>query len=454
MSDNTPTADHAEARAFHIMCKPAGPDCNLRCRYCFYTEKEALFGAGERHRMSDEVLEAYVRKYIEAQSAPEVNFAWQGGEPTLMGLDFFRRAVEFQKKYARGRQVTNSLQTNGILLDEEWCEFLAREGFLIGLSIDGPAEIHDRYRLDRGGEPTFDRVFATMKRLQRAGVRYNTLTSVTGLAAEHPLEIYRFLRDSGTQFMQFIPIVERAPDEHSSDMGLQLAEPRPWERTEECEVMPWSVSARQYGQFLISIFDEWVKSDVGKVFVQIFDVSLAAWMGQDPPLCNFARTCGNAMIIEHNGDLYSCDHFVYPDHRLGNIVEDPVEEMVTRPAVRDLGQFKWEGLPVQCRDCEVLFVCHGGCPKNRFAVTEDGEPGLNYLCEGYREFFNHIDSDMKTMARLLRQGRPPADIMRRNRRRVAVPAGGRGGSFAGVGRNNPCPCGSGRKYKHCCGRNM
>ncbi len=453
MREKEETSGRSDARPFHIMCKPAGPDCNLRCRYCFYTEKEALFGRDGPHRMPDDVLEAYVRKYTRAQPGPEVNFAWQGGEPTLMGLDFFRRAVRLQKEHAHGRQITNSLQTNGILLDREWCEFLAREGFLVGLSIDGPAHIHDAHRIDRGGGPTFEKVRGAMERLQDAGVRYNTLTSVTARAAEHPLEIYEFLRDRGTRFMQFIPIVERAPDERSSRLGLQLAEPRPWERDEPADVMPWSVGPRQYGEFLSAIFDRWVEADVGSVFVQIFDVSLAAWMGQDPPLCNFARTCGNAMIIEHNGDLYSCDHFVYPDHRLGNILTDPVEQMVEHPAVRNLGSFKWDGLPEQCRDCDVLFICHGGCPKNRFAVTDDGEPGLNYLCEGYGAFFRHIDPQMKTMARLLRQGRAPAEIARADRPRGGVPRQAVPSGLPRVGRNDPCPCGSGRKYKRCCGRN-
>lgn len=433
------------------MAKPAGPACNLRCRYCFYTEKEALFDGAEQYRMSDEVLEAYIRKYIEAAPTQEVNFAWQGGEPTLLGVDFFRRAVELQKKYAGKKRITNSLQTNGILIDEEWGEFLARANFLIGLSIDGPQDIHDLYRVDRGENPTFEKVMKTMRILQENTVRYNTLTSVTPECAERPLEVYNFLKDTGTNFMQFIPIVERVPDEHSRELGLELAEPRPWESEDEGEVTDWTVEPEQYGDFLCEIFDEWVKNDVGETFVQIFDVSLAGWVGQDPPLCNFSEKCGNAMIIEHNGDLYSCDHFVYPGHRLGNILEDPVEEMVTGEPVRRLGEFKKEGLPQKCRDCEVLFVCHGGCPKNRFTRTEDGENGLNYLCDGYYKFFRHIDPKMKKMASLLQRGRPPAEIMEEEKPRIqkvqAVPKRSRK-----VGRNDPCPCGSGKKYKNCCGR--
>jgi uncharacterized protein len=436
------------------MCKPAGPDCNIRCRYCFYTEKEALFSPAGRHRMSRDVLEAYVQKYIEAQPTTEVNFAWQGGEPTLMGLDFFRKAVDLQKKCAGDKRITNSLQTNGILLDDEWCEFLAAEDFLVGLSIDGPAEIHDRYRLDNAGRPTFRKTLAAMRRLQRRGARYNTLTSVTNENAKRPLEVYRFLKETGTQFMQFIPIVERAPDEHSRQLGLRLVEPRPGNEDESTDLMPWSVGPREYGDFLIAIFDEWLKADVGRTFVQIFDVSLAAWMGHEPPLCNFAKRCGNAMIIEHNGDLYSCDHFVYPDHRLGNIMTDSVAQMVNHPAVRRLGDFKWEGLPSQCRECDVLFACHGGCPKNRFARSNDGEPGLNYLCEGYKEFFGHVGPAMRRMADLLRRGRPAAEVMDEQSKVPAPDAQPAVPGFGKVGRNDPCPCGSGRKFKHCCGRNM
>jgi uncharacterized protein len=455
-----------EARPFHIMCKPAGPDCNLRCRYCFYTEKKALFGSDTRFRMTNDVLEAYVRKYIEAEPAPEVNFGWQGGEPTLMGLDFFRKAVSLQKRFSKGKKITNSLQTNGTLLDDEWCRFLAQEDFLVGLSIDGPPHLHNLYRVDRGGNPTFDRIMSAMRRLQQWNVQYNTLTCVTAESAKFPLEIYRFLKKVGARFLQFIPIVERAPDAQSRQLGLQLTEPRPGREpsgrgADSTQVMPWSLGPRQYGSFLTAIFDEWVRHDVGRIFVQLFDVSLAAWMGQDPPLCNFSKKCGNAMIIEHNGDLYSCDHFVYPDHRLGNIMSDSVEEMVTRPAVRNLREFKWTGLPPQCRRCDVLFVCHGGCPKNRFARTSSGHGGLNYLCEGYKAFFRHIDPYMKEMANLLRHGRPPAEIMynmytekssSHSDWQGAIPSFRKAGRK--VGRNDPCPCGSGKKFKHCCGRNL
>lgn len=433
------------------MCKPSGPRCNMRCRYCFYTEKDALFESDKCEKMSDEVLETYVQKYIEASSGPEVNFAWQGGEPTLMGLDFFRRVVELQEEYGGQRQISNSFQTNGILIDDEWAQFLSRYDFLVGLSIDGPKDVHNEYRIDRGGEPTFDRVMATMERLQEHNVKYNALASVTPESAARPLDVYNFFKDSGTEFIQFIPIVERVPDEQSRDLGLELAEPRPGSDDDPQEVTAWSVSGEAYGNFLCTIFDEWVQNDVGTIFVQLFDIALAGWMGQEPPLCNFAKTCGNAMVIEHNGDIYSCDHFVYPDHRLGNIMDDKLDEVVTHPKVEELGNFKWDGLPDKCRECDVLFVCHGGCPKNRFARTENGEPGLNYLCDGYRTFFRHIDGKMKEMAELLKARRPAADVMK-EKKGQSTRSKMRPHNYRDVGRNDRCPCGSGKKYKHCCGR--
>ena len=450
MTESTEKRNNALVRPFHLMCKPSGPDCNLNCKYCFYTEKQTMMGADKATHMTDEVLEDYVRKYIAANPAPEINFSWQGGEPTLMGLDFFRRAIELQKRYSDGRTISNSLQTNGILLDDAWCEFLAKEKFLVGLSIDGPRHIHDKYRIDRGGNPSFDRVFASMKRLLEYKVEFNTLTCVTADSAEKPLDVYRFLKENGSGFMQFIPIVERMPNEQDREIGLRLAEPFPGKKQSESGLMPWSVAPEAYGRFLNTIFDEWVQSDVGRVFVQIFDIALAAWNGMEPPLCNFSRMCGNAMVIEHNGDVYSCDHFVYPDHLLGNVQKDDIRDMVNHPRVRTLGENKQKKLPRKCRQCDVLFACNGGCPKNRFAKTSSGEPGLNYLCEGYRMFFHHIDPAMKKMVGLLRQNLAPALIMEEDKRQTG------GGpktvtSRAKTGRNEPCPCGSGKKYKHCCG---
>lgn len=380
-------------RAFHVMLKPRGAICNLDCHYCFYLRKEALY-PDSPFRMSDALLESYTRQYIEAQRVPEATFAWQGGEPTLMGLDFYRKAVEFQQKYRRqGMRVHNNFQTNGTLLDDEWCRFFHQNNFLIGLSLDGPRDLHDAYRVDKGGKATFQRVLEAARLLQRHQVEFNILACVNNLNARRPLEVYRFLRDEvGASFIQFIPIVER-------------------DRQMPGGVSPRSVTGKDYGYFLKSIFDEWVRRDVGKVFVQIFDVALAAWSGNRPGLCIFDETCGAAMAMEHNGDLYSCDHFVDPDFFLGNIQQTPLAELAGSPRQLKFGQDKKSTLPRTCRECPVRFVCNGGCPKDRILSTPDGEPGLNYLCAGYKAFFTHIDQPMKTMAALLEQARPPAMIM-------------------------------------------
>jgi uncharacterized protein len=397
---------------FHVMAKPAGPDCNLACRYCFYLEKEALFNSGKVHRMSDEVLEAYVRQYCESQNTPELFFAWQGGEPTLAGVDFFRKAVRFQTQYAAGRPVTNAFQTNGTLIDNEWCRFLAQEKFLVGLSLDGPRHIHDKFRVDRGSQPTFDRVMKTLKQFKAHRVEFNTLTCVTRQNAAHALEIYEFLKNTGSTFLQFIPIVERKPDDAAARLGLKLGLPPDLAAADtDDRVMPWTVQPRQFGEFLTTIFDQWVRRDVGHVFVQIFDVMLNAWMNLPPPLCVFSERCGESMILEHNGDLYACDHFVYPDHRLGNILETPMAQMAHSAQQKQFGANKADKLPARCRACDLLFACHGECPKHRFLKTPEGEPGLNWLCEGYTLFLHHIAPYMRTMTQLLRNNRPAADIM-------------------------------------------
>ena len=337
--------------------------------------------------MSDETLELYVKQYIEAQDVPQVDFAWQGGEPTLMGVDFFRRAVELQQQYANGKLVTNAFQTNGILLDDEWGEFLAENKFLIGLSIDGPRQYHDHYRVDKGQKPTYDRVYAGLQMLKKHGVEFNTLTVLQNHNADHPLEVYRFLREEGSGFMQFIPIVERIAHEPDED-GLELVDP---EYEGRAPVSKWSVGSGQYGKFLCAIFDEWVRHDVGQVFVQLFDVTLGSWLGQDASLCIFAETCGKALIIEHNGDLYSCDHFVYSDYRLGNVHEESIRDMVASPQQTKFGQDKKDTLPQYCIECDYRFACNGGCPKHRFTKTPRGEDGLNYLCKGYKMYFGHVD---------------------------------------------------------------
>jgi uncharacterized protein len=411
--------------AFHVMLKPRGPICNLDCAYCYYLSKAQLY-PGSDFYMTDEVLETFTRQYIEAQRVPEATVGWQGGEPLLMGLDFFRRAVALQERYRRpGMRVVNALQTNGTLLDDDWCRFFRERNFLVGLSLDGPREAHDAYRVDKGGRPTFDRVMAGLALLQEHAVEFNVLATVHAANAGRPLEVYRFLRDEvGARFIQFIPIVQR-------EVGGVSAR----------SVTAQSVTAGQYGDFLIAIFDEWVRRDVGRVFVQIFDVALAAWVGARPGLCVFEETCGRAMVLEHNGDLYTCDHFVEPQHRLGNILETPLVELVGSEQQRRFGLAKRDTLPDICRACEVRFVCNGGCPKNRLQ-------GANYLCEGYRAFFAHIDGPMRFMAAELEARRPPANIMRHLARQEAESER----RFARAKRNDPCPCGSGLKFKHCHGK--
>jgi uncharacterized protein len=385
--------------------------------------------------MSDELLEAYIRQYVESQKIPQVTVAWQGGEPTLMGLDFFRRSIELEEKYRRPEMTfQNTMQTNGILLDDEWCEFFRETDFLIGLSLDGPRELHDAYRVDKAGGPTFDRVMKAARLLKKHKVDFNILTTVHAANQDHPLEVYRFLRDEvKTDFIQFIPIVER-----DNDTGYQEGD----------TVTDRSVDPERYGRFLISVFDEWVNRDVGKTFVQIFDVALAAWLGRPPGICAFSQTCGTAMVMEHNGDVYSCDHFVEPKCLLGNINERPLSSIASSAKQRKFGRDKLDSLPEYCRRCEVRFVCNGECPKNRFIKTPDGEPGLNYLCAGYKEFFRHIDGSMRFMASELQRGRAPANIMNY----TGSSEGKVVKAFVKPGRNDPCPCGSGLKFKKCHGR--
>ena len=427
------------------MTKPVGPICNLDCKYCFYLEKENLYPA---HRdvtdwaMPDDVLETYIRQYIEAQSVPVVSFAWQGGEPTLLGVDYFRKVVGLQKKYAGGRRIENAFQTNGVLMDDEWGGFLAENKFLVGLSIDGPRELHDCYRADKGGQPTFDRVMRGLEFLRKNGVEFNTLTVLHRKNAGHPLEVYRFLKEVGSGFIQFIPIVERVAAKPNRD-GLVLIG-----QGEEAaaRVSASSVEPAQYGKFLCAIFDEWVRRDVGRCFVQIFDVALESWLGMDQSLCVFRETCGSAMAMEHNGDLYSCDHYVYPEYKLGNILERPLESLAHSPAQQKFGTDKRDTLPRYCRECEVRFACNGECPKHRFIRTPDGEAGLNYLCAGYKKFFKHIDPYMRFMADELRRQQAPANVMEWVRLQDTAAT-----AKQAPGRNDPCPCGSGKKFKRCCG---
>ncbi|MGH9351254.1 MAG: anaerobic sulfatase maturase [Terriglobia bacterium] len=436
-------AEVARPSGFHVMTKPVGPICNLDCKYCFYLEKENLYPGGHSDwKMPDDVLESYIRQYIEAQSANVVSFAWQGGEPTLLGVDYFRKVVELEKKYAGSKRIENAFQTNGVLLDDRWGEFLTENKFLVGVSMDGPRELHDRYRVDKGGQPTFDRVLRGLGYLKKHGVEFNTLTVVQRHNSQRPLEVYRFLKEAGSGFMQFIPIVERVANEPDTD-GLLLIGPA---AHAPARVSDWSVEPLQYGRFLCAIFDEWVRNDVGRAYAQIFDVALEMWLGLPASLCVFRETCGSALALEHNGDLYSCDHFVYRENRLGNIMESPLESLVASEQQVKFGLDKRDTLPRYCRECDVRFACNGECPKHRFTRTPDGEDGLNYLCAGYKLFFHHIDPYMRFMASEFHAKRPPANVMQWAHFQDAVRS-----QEQRPGRNDPCPCGSGLKYKKCCG---
>lgn len=392
---------------FHLMSKPTGPICNLDCTYCFYLEKESLYPGARKWAMSEDVLESYIRQYVEAQPLEVVDFAWQGGEPTLLGVEYFERVVALQKQYANGKEIRNAFQTNGTLIDDRWAEFFAKNQFLVGVSIDGPRELHDLYRMDKGGASTFERVMRGIHLLKKHAAAFNTLSVVHRKNSQRPLDIYRFLKEIGSGFMQFIPIVERVTPQPGAD-GLVLIEPA---FRGPAEVSEWSVEPLVFGQFLTAIFDEWVRQDVGRFFVQHFDVALENWLGMSASLCLFRPTCGSAMALEHNGDLYSCDHYVYPEHRLGNLMNESLGEMAASQRQHEFGQQKRASLPAMCRSCTVRFACHGECPKHRFLTTPDGEPGLNYLCAGYKHFFTHIDPHMRFMAEELRDGRAPAGIM-------------------------------------------
>jgi uncharacterized protein len=425
--------------AFHVMAKPVGPICNLDCSYCFYLEKERLYPSASTWAMPADVLETFIREYIEAHSVPSVQFTWQGGEPTLLGVEYFRQVVALQAKYANGKRIQNGFQTNGILLDEEWARFLKEADFLVGVSLDGPRELHDVYRVDKGGQPTFDRVMRGIDVLKSHGVEFNTLTTVHRGNSMFPLEVYRFLRDHGSGYMQFIPIVERISS-HATPEGLLLISP---DSSARARVAPWSVDPLQYGRFLCTIFDEWIRHDVGRHYVQLFDVCLEMWCGFEPSLCVFRRQCGSALALEHSGDLYSCDHYVYPENRLGNIMEAPLASLAHSASQVAFGEAKEASLPRYCRECDVRFACNGECPKHRFAVTPDGEGGLNYLCSGYKTFFRHINRPMQFMAAELAAGRAPANVMR------WIAAQDLDAALRSASRNDLCPCGSGRKFKHC-----
>ena len=387
--------------AFNIMLKPAGSLCNLACAYCYYLDKAELYG-GKEPRMTLEVLEQVTRAYIRANDVPEVQFVWHGGEPLLTGLEFFRKAVEFQRKYADGKKVFNSIQTNGTLLNAHWARFFRENNFLVGLSLDGPQDIHDRYRLDRGDAPTFSRVMAGLKLLREQGVEFNTLSTVNRAGEGRGAEVYQFLKETGSRYMQFLPVVEFVRL-RGRKARPQIVEPG----TPGATPAFWSVSAPGFGKFVCDVFDTWVRQDVGRYFVQLFDSTLSAWCGRREGVCVFGKTCQGNAVIEHNGDLYACDHFVYPRYRLGNVLQTPIRELMAQPAVADFAYRKWTALPRRCQQCPYLPACHGECPQHR-----DAQTGVNVLCEGYRMFFDHAAPVFDRMRQLLLQGRAPAEVMR------------------------------------------
>ena len=386
--------------AFHLLAKPTGAICNLDCQYCFFLAKEQLY-PDSKFRMTDDVLETYIQQILASHQTPEVTIAWQGGEPTLMGLEFFESSIKLVEKHKKpGQKVSHTIQTNGTRLNVDWGLFFKEHNFLVGLSVDGPQKWHDIYRVDKRGRGSFDQVMEGWKTLKKHKVDFNILCTVNAANGDYPLEVYRFFRDElSAEYIQFIPIIERVNEDGSTlvQSGNQ--------------VTARSVKPEQFGEFLNSVFDEWVRRDVGKVFIQHFDAALANWVGVQPGVCIFSKTCGNALALEHNGDLYSCDHFVEPDYKLGNIQETPMIELIASEGQRQFGYAKFDTLPQYCRNCEVRFACNGGCPKNRFIETPDGEMGLNYLCAGYKAFFTHINKPMRMMADLLRQGHYADEVM-------------------------------------------
>jgi len=442
-----PSVSAGAPSAFHLMAKPSGSTCNIDCTYCFFLSKEALY-PNDKQRMSDETLETYIRQLLESHRTPEVTVAWQGGEPTLMKREFFERAVALVERYRRpGQAVQHTFQTNGILLDDEWCAFFKKHDFLVGLSVDGPREMHDAYRRDRGGRGTFDRVMHGLTHLKRHGVAFNILCTVNAANQHHGRDVYRFFRDElGATWLQFIPIIERATEETLQIANLGWSD-RPgsarllYTQTGTL-VTERSVGGEQYGRFLVDIFEEWVRHDIGRVYVQLFDVTLEAYFGRHL-LCIHAPTCGYGPALESNGDLYSCDHFVEPKYLLGNIHKTHMLTLVDSARQRKFGGDKRDTLTAQCRQCDVLPLCSGGCPKDRFALSRDGEPGQNYLCAGLELFFTHTQAAMRAMAQLIQQSRYPAELM------AAIAA-----EDARRGPYHPCPCGSGRKFRFCHGNHV
>lgn len=397
------------ARPLYVMTKPVGAVCNLACAYCYYLEKANLYKDTSKHVMSDELLKKFIREYIGSQTMHEVLFTWHGGETLMRPLSFYRKVVELQRQYAGGHAIDNCIQTNGTLLTDEWCEFFKENNWLVGISIDGPQEFHDEYRKNRSGRPSFAKVMQGIRLLNKHGVEWNAMAVVNDYNADYPLEFYHFFKEIGCRYIQFAPIVERL-SKHED--GRYLATPlQPGE-----QLADFSVSPEQWGNFLCTLFDEWVRNDVGQIFIQLFDSTLANWVGEQPGVCSMAKTCGHAGVMEFNGDVYACDHYVFPEFKLGNIYQQTLVEMMYSERQMEFGQMKQKSLPSQCRACEFLFACNGECPKNRFATTASGEPGLNYLCKGYHRFFKHVAPYMDYMKKELLAERAPANIMEAIRR--------------------------------------
>lgn len=394
------------AKPLYVMLKPAGAHCNLACKYCYYLEKNKLYPTAQRHLMSDEMLEQFTREYIEAQTMNQVLFTWHGGEPLLRSIDFYRKALSLQQKYARGRCIDNVIQTNGTLLTDEWCEFFAQNHWLVGISIDGPQPDHDHYRLTAAGKPSWKKVMQGIKLLKKHGVEWNAMAVVNAYNANHPLEFYRFFKENGCQFLQFTPIVERQTRHEDGRTLASLAD------KDEISLSEASVTPEQWGYFLCAIFDEWVRKDVGKIFVEIFDCTLANWMGISPGICAYSKECGHAGVMEHNGDVYSCDHFVFPEYKLGNIHDHSLIDMLYGKQQQEFSRLKHCSLPRQCKECDMEFACHGECPKNRFMKDKYGDSGLNYLCPGYYHYYQHVAPYMDYMKQELMSQRPPSNIMK------------------------------------------
>jgi uncharacterized protein len=409
-------------QGIHALAKPMGSTCNLKCDYCFYLEKKNLYPANENLEMPDGVMNAYIKGYIRSQPTPEVDFVWQGGEPTLRGIDFYRKVVMCQKPYLATKTIRNAIQTNGTLLTDEWCEFFKQNNFLVGLSLDGPADIHDRHRRNRAGQPTFGEVMRGMQLLKKWGVEFNVLACVARETAYRPLDVYHFFKEQGVKFIQFTPVVERMPDQKAEGYGLRFAMPAAiGTRETNTEVTPWTVEPERYGEFLIAIFDEWVRQDVGKVFVMNFEWALNAATGVGSPVCIFSRQCGRAVAVEHNGDVYACDHYVYPEYRIGSLGNDDLARMIRSSVNRGFGPHKEDTLPRCCRECDVLQACWGGCPKHRFIQSPRATPELNYLCAGYKKFFRHSAKYMIAFRKLIELDLDPAYIMRAIGRPLVIP---------------------------------